>query len=340
MAEASGSSSDHVFAPFPRFPPELRHRIWHDALDEATKDRILSVNVYALTYSTPHSCLTIHKQFCGKHAVCRRYINGEPSHISRCMADGYFTVDKHDWSGPEGSTCRAGLQNISLACHEARQMVLSRYPNVLRVYPCRWSPGVLSRLVRCNPEKDVLHITDVLDMSTIHPDSSEMALDGPFDSLLDAFPQNASLFSNFRDIISSFQNVAFLHVGHRRSRSYGNDLAKSNDFIFLLFYFESLKSLYLRPDPKHWPDVYEDTVIVEEMESLRILDHEPRWDIENSADDFLYDYKMYAEVQNDHYTKSDEHWVSKPKPLEKVGCYAAKAWIPRRIKTALVEEDI
>ncbi|UPL00151.1 hypothetical protein LCI18_011085 [Fusarium solani-melongenae] len=93
---------------------------------------------------------------------------------------------------------------------------------------------------------------------------------------------------------------------------------------------EDLSPWTLR-DPDLWPDVYENVVEVENIEDLRILDYEPRWDIENTAEDIMNKYKARAETQNAHFVEGEEHWIPKPKPLEKIGCYAAAAWLPRRI---------
>ncbi|RSL98708.1 hypothetical protein CDV31_012493 [Fusarium ambrosium] len=330
--QSSGSAPEASFTPFQKLPPELRYRIWNDALAVTAEQRLIRINIHDRRYKTHHSCIEVHDRFCGQHTPCKTYINGQPSRISNCMINGYFAYDRDDSTGPEDPKRRANVRNIGLSCREARSMVVSRYPETLTVYRGSYLQGSGTRHIRCDPASDVLVITKMpVHNSHPHPSPGGNPLVILEENALSMrYPRDSSLFTEFRRMLSSFQHVAFLHQGHRR-RSFPLDLARSEDFISLLFYFESMQSLYLWPDPELWPDVYENVVEVETIEDLRILDYEPRWDIENTAEDIMNKYKVRAETQNAHFVEGEEHWIPQPKPLEKIGCYAAAAWIPRRI---------
>lgn len=68
---------------------------------------------------------------------------------------------------------------------------------------------------------------------------------------------------------------------------------------------------------------------VENLQALVMPDCEARWDLNGISDDVRDDYEAYAPMQNSHFVDSDEHWVPRPKRLERIGCYATASWVPK-----------
>ncbi|KAH7141329.1 hypothetical protein B0J13DRAFT_57169 [Dactylonectria estremocensis] len=334
-AELSISSAEHSFSRFSDLPSEIRNRIWHLALDNAAHDRVLHVAIQYLYYVVNHSCCEKGLAFCGNHAYCPSYISiGEASKPSICMADGYFsTSDQHPEL--EGMQSKPSLGALSLACYESRQVVLSRYPQVLRIYRGKWHSSMQPRLVRFCPETDVLLITTVSDTGVAHPHATIGKEDNLYqyiENYKTRFPGDADRFQSFRETIASAEHVAFRHMGHRGAQFYGAgcDVASQQTFIHLLFFFESLKHLFMWPDPAYWPEVLESTVRIENIKDLVPADNADkrfRW-LQNNACEVLYRHlKKSSEAQNRHVTESQEHWVPTSKPIEHIGCYIPEAWL-------------
>lgn len=175
MATDSQGSKRDIGDSFHRFktlPPELQNRIRHYALDNALLGRIVRVTIYRLLYYVVnHTCLIADGMFCGDHEKCDGFRNFDGiSQQSMCMADGYFAVSDQ-FLEPEDPESASRLANANLACYESRSAVIQRNYSVLRVYWGPWEAGVEVRLVRFNPEIDVLLLTGVLDMPFMHPHS-------------------------------------------------------------------------------------------------------------------------------------------------------------------------
>ncbi|KAH6985569.1 hypothetical protein EDB80DRAFT_898777 [Ilyonectria destructans] len=301
-AQIQGSATDAAFPFFAKLPAELRLRIFHYALEYATKKRVIRAAVYSRLFTTIHACVR-------------------------------------------------ALLNINLACREGRHAVLSRYSKVLRVYDRYWH-GAHRRylLVRCDPARDVLLITNVPDLTDDHTngaqprESRESGLRRRIPDIDEYFPQDASLFASFRDIVSSFKHVAFLYGGYRSHvprrlgtpprddelvwRQGRGDTPRSDHFRYLLLFFESLRTVYIWPELQYWQDVHKDAIRVDDVTSLVIPDSGDRSDLNGIAEEVQDGHKDYARIHNSHNADGHEHWVPKAKPLlGRVGCYAAAAWL-------------
>ncbi|KAF7553486.1 hypothetical protein G7Z17_g3578 [Cylindrodendrum hubeiense] len=338
MVAGSRNSNDVLGDSFGRFTdlsPELRNQIWRYALEDAVLGRMVRLTVYRLLYVVNHTCLIADGRFCGDHGKCDGFGNFRGvSQASMCMPDGYFAVSDQ-YPEPEDPESASRLASLNLACYESRSAVIQRYPDVLRVYRGEWKTGVKVRLVRFNTEIDVLHLIGVLDMPVFHPHSGLPKDDSLYKIIQDdnqRFPWNASHFQSFRDLVASTQHVAFTHMGQRGDIVYGSgsDLAVKEDFVTFLFFFESLQHLYMWPDPAMWPEVLENTVIMDNIQDvLHSDDRDLKWLLDD-AKLLLGEYHRRSIIQNTQYTGSTEHWVPRPKPLEKIGCYAPASWSPSR----------
>ncbi|KAH7152881.1 hypothetical protein EDB81DRAFT_436262 [Dactylonectria macrodidyma] len=333
-AVLSMPSAEHSFSRFSDLPSEIRIRIWHYALDNAARDRVLHVAIQYLYYVVNHSCRKKGLGFCSNHAYCPSYTSiGEASEPSICMADGYFsTSDQHPEL--EGAQSQPNLDTLSLACYESRQVVLSRYPRVLRVYRGKWNSDAQVRLVRFCPETDVLLITAVSDTGCVHPHATigkEHNLYQVIEEYNKRYPRNANQFQSFREVIASATLVAFRHMGHRGEQFYGAgcDVSGELAFKYLLFFFKSLRHLFMWPDPAYWPEVLESTVRIDNIKDLVPKDNADkrfRW-LQNDAGGVLWQHRKKSEAQNGQITTSQEHWVPMPKPIEHIGCYIPDAWL-------------
>lgn len=344
-----------TFSLFQKLPLELRLEVWKHALDNATVERIINIAVYHRLFVTFHCCWTTDRRFCGKHGSCIKiWQPGLPRDISDCITDGYFAVTDR-FPDPQASESESGMLSLSLACHEARNVVIQRYPKLLRIYRGKWHPSIESRLLRCCPATDILLISAVPDLSNCTPDetvpSSEYLFQRREEYLNRIFPRDDSLFMAFRDVVSSFQHVAFYYLGNFGSESppentsedesHGQvdasnastkvvDLFMSTDFHGLLPYFRSLKQLIAWPDPQYWPEVRENAVIVSDVNGDLLPgseNYEPVYDLIMNLRDLLSDYSESMETHNNHFAEDGEHWTVKAKPLERIGCYAAFSWL-------------
>ena len=97
------------------------------------------------------------------------------------------------------------------------------------------------------------------------------------------------------------------------------------EFIIFLFHFESMKTLHLRPMPRYWPEVYKDMIKVEDIQTIQ---DPPDRELRDVATGIMDGYKEYTAKEN-YYFVCEEHWVPRPKTLEKIGCYAKADWIAK-----------
>lgn len=349
-----------LFSQFQELPTELRTRIWKDALDNATAHRTIRVAVHSRFMTTDHSCLTVGGTFCGHHGKCDRYQHDvpEPKCAAWCMVDGYF-ASSDAFPDPEEPSSRSNLLHMSLACHESREVVTKQYPKLLQVYHGMWHKSIESRLVRYNPAIDVLLIISVPAFSNLHsnpeetPYYAQQLRDGALDRV---FPQDSNLFAGFRDIVSSFEHVAFHYLGNRRPeyiheyrdvpedpedfvedylqhslnphRGLNNTL-DNGEFPVLLMFFESMKHLFVWPNPVYWPEFWENVVRVDKIQDLKLGDLEdPKYVVED-AEEFSECFQVYLQGESDYPARSEEHWTPNIKLLDlSIGCYASGTWLP------------
>jgi hypothetical protein len=159
------------FSLFRKLPLELRLEVWQYALNNTTVGRIINIAVYHRLFVTFHCCWTTGGHFCGKHGSCiKRWQPELPRDVSNCITDGYFAVTDR-FLDPQTSESGSGMLNLSLACHEARNVVIRRYPKLLRIYRGKWHPSIESRLVRCCPATDILP-------TLIHPHGTGFLIEG------------------------------------------------------------------------------------------------------------------------------------------------------------------
>lgn len=348
------------FSRFKELPTEARLKIWRAAVHEATVGRTIHVEVYTQLQVTLHSCFASIGTFCGLHGSCPsfRYGNGLGNWPSDCMADGYF-ASTDNVSSPEDSYSASGITSLSLACHESRTVVLELYSKALRVYQGPWHQGVKSRLVRCRPETDIMVIYAVPDLSLGHQVleglTTERYWQHQKEAMMKRFPCSDTQFAVFKEIISRFQNVAiFTRMGREREIQRqdrpetgargiaGVDLVHSTDLRALLYFFTSLKQLYLWLDPDCWPDVWDNAIRVDDVEDLQTARDtgtahiasqalQNRWfearNMQDESRDLLQSYNEGVEVQNNHLAIDGVHWVPRAKPLERIGCYYPTSWL-------------
>ncbi|KAM0518877.1 hypothetical protein ACHAPE_003867 [Trichoderma viride] len=347
------SMPDCQFSCFRQLPTETRLQIWRAALLQATVDRTIHVEVHPQFQATAHACFTSTGDFCGQHGSCPRFIEGVPHWSTYCMSDGYF-ASTDLVSGPEEPESSLAMAGLSLACRESRTVVTGMYPKVLRVYQGQWHPGAKSRLVRCSPETDMLVIYAVPDMSLSHTRYPSLTSEDYWrrtnESMMKKFPYSDKQFAAFKELVSCFQNVAIFSrllgggemfpVGSQGSQDstdgqerYANevpgiDLFNSSDMAVLLLYFTSLKHLYFWLDPVCYANAWDDPIRASNAKDLK-TDEEP--DVEHLQDnvyDFIGMYNERVQVENNHRPVADNtHWISQPKPLERVGCLCPASWL-------------
>jgi hypothetical protein len=147
------------FSLFRKLPLELRLEVWQYALNNTTVGRIINIAVYHRLFVTFHCCWTTGGHFCGKHGSCiKRWQPELPRDVSNCITDGYFAVTDR-FLDPQTSESGSGMLNLSLACHEARNVVIRRYPKLLRITGANGTPA--SRAVSCVaalPQTYYLHL--------------------------------------------------------------------------------------------------------------------------------------------------------------------------------------
>lgn len=342
-------TQDLHFSRFRDLPTETRLQIWRTALLQATVDRTIHVEVHPQVQSTAHACFTSTGVFCGQHGRCPRFREGLPHWSTYCMSDGYF-ASTDLVSGPEESESSLAMTGLSLACRESRTAVIEMYPKVLRVYQGPWHPDAKSRLVRCCPETDMLVIYAVPDASLSHTHYPSLLDERRWRSLNESqmakFPYSDKQFAVFKELVSCFQHVAIFSglelvpVGSQdmldsedEEERYtfgapGTDLIRSHDMAALLVYFTSLKHLYFWLDPVYYANAWDDAIRVSNAEDLK-FDEEP--DVEHlqyMVEDFIHMYNDRVQVEKNHRPEADDtHWVSQPKPLERVGCLCPASWL-------------
>ncbi|PNP43564.1 hypothetical protein TGAMA5MH_04536 [Trichoderma gamsii] len=347
---------DWQFSRFRQLPTQTRLQIWRAALLQATVDRTIHVEVHPQFQATAHACFTSTGDFCGQHGSCPRFIEGVPHWSTYCMSDGYF-ASTDLVSGPEESESSLAMASLSLACRESRTVVIEMYPQVLRVYQGPWHSAAKSRLVRCSPETDMLVIYAVPDMSLNHtyfPSlTSEEYWRHTNESMMKKFPYSDKQFAAFRELVSCFQNVAIfsrllgggemfpvVSQGSEDSQDWedgrerytnkvpGIDLFNSGDMTVLLLYFTSLKHLYFWLDPVCYANAWDDPIRVSNARDLKPDEEPDVKHLQNNVYEFIGMYNEYVQIEKDHRPVADEtHWVSQPKPLERVGCLCPASWL-------------
>ncbi|KAL7894329.1 hypothetical protein HDV64DRAFT_260454 [Trichoderma sp. TUCIM 5745] len=349
-------TQDLQFSRFRELPPETRLHIWRDALLQATGDRTIHVEVHPQIQSTAHACFTSSGVFCGQHGSCPIFREGLGHWTTYCISDGYF-ASTDLVPGPEESESSLVMANLSLACRESRTVVVEMYPKLLRVYQGPWHPGAKSRLVRCCPETDMLVIYAVPDESLSHTHYPSLLDEERWrsrnESQMAKFPYRDKQFAVFRELVSCFQHVAIFSrlmgggelfpVDRQDSLDSedeedederftdevpGIDLFNSHDMAILLTYFTSLKHLYFWLDPVCYANAWDDAIRVSNADDLK-FDEEP--DVEHlqySVEHFISIYNEVVQVEKNHRPQADDrHWISQPKPLERVGCLCPASWL-------------
>ncbi|KAK8058117.1 hypothetical protein PG994_008565 [Apiospora phragmitis] len=169
------------FPQFPLLPPELRQQIWRLALPPLiTGAHTVQVEVYGHMPIATHYCVPSGDDFCQSLPYCTYANISEdirPQHL--CLFDGgYFkepnkTLAVSDSSARSHADCRA----IGLACQEARQCTLERFPQTLRVFQKRWSRTGRTpnryRTLRFHPRVDVLLINRLERLDAFGPDARD-----------------------------------------------------------------------------------------------------------------------------------------------------------------------
>lgn len=272
------------------------------------------------------------------------------------MSDGYF-ASTDLVSGPEESESSLAMAGLSLACRESRTVVIEMYPQVLRVYQGPWHSAAKSRLVRCSPGTDMLVIYAVPDMSLNHtyfPSlTSEEYWRHTNESMMKKFPYNDKQFAAFKELVSCFQNVAIFsrllgggemfpvvsqgsedsqdsEDGRERytNKVPGIDLFNSGDMTVLLLFFTSLKHLYFWFDPVCYANAWDDPIRVSNARDLKPDEEPDVKHLQNNVYEFIGMYNEYVQIEKDHRPVADEtHWISQPKPLERVGCLCPASWL-------------
>ncbi|KAH8657901.1 hypothetical protein BX600DRAFT_468347 [Xylariales sp. PMI_506] len=347
-----------AFPQFPDLPAELRHQIWLHALDNARVNRTISVAVHPELQTNGHVCTALGEPFCGRHDVCGPMGNGMGMMMRSafCITNGYFASTRETsdiYEGrrqppdPEDPVSRAALAGLRLACREANDIVLTRYPDTMRVYRFHWNPfdAPASRLVRCDPATDELVILSVGEHYYVHrtavPPVSRPVINGGL--MPGAFPQPARGFDGFKDLISRWKYVSFRYQKTLRSNSdtdeesngdfdgededtdeddiYDNDgwprrpdpLFMDRQFHMFVCFFESLRTLSIIFDP------------VPMSSSVVISDH-ARSRLEMQASRFIVSYTRIAKDQNEHRVEEHEHWTPKPKQLDQIASGSKITW--------------
>lgn len=342
--DSSALTSD-TFTRFTHLPPEISTKIWKHALCDATANRKIKVAVY---YQYQVTMLCSHprtERFCGHHSGCQTCVHGRPLWNVSCMKDGYFASTR-DFPEPEDEIPRQVLSSLGLACRESRSVVLSRYPQPMRVYRGEWHSGADFRIVRCNPALDTLIITAITDVGSLdRPQPGFEALPGyqstcgQWRPILVRFPQDVQLFSAFRRIVSSFLHVGFRHIGSRLLLRTSDpffdepprpnddlDFMKSKVQVFMLF-LESVKALYLWPDPLIWPEIRDGAIRVDDVKHLQRHKDPSLRSMFRSSYDALSDYNELADRHITHYASSSQNRAPKPQKLERIGYYVAPPWL-------------
>lgn len=344
---------DLQFSRFIELPAKIRLQIWRAALLQATGDRTIHVEVHPQIQATAHACFTSTGVFCGQHGTCPGFREGLPHWATYCISDGYFAATDLV-PGPVEPESSLAMANLSLACRESRTVVLEMYPKCLRVYQGPWHTGVKSHLVRCCPETDMLVIYAVPDESLSHTHFPSLLDEERWRSMNESqmakFPYNDKQFAVFKELVSCFQHVAIfsrlmgggelfpvdrqnLLDSEDEDERYthevpGIDLFNSHDMAALLTYFTSLKHLYFWLDPVCYANAWDDAIRVNNANDLK-FDEEPDVKfLQYSVGNFIYMYNERVQVEKNHRPDADDaHWVSQPKPLERIGCLCPASWL-------------
>lgn len=339
-----GHSQNLRFTQFVQLPTELQAQIWQVAVHQVTVNRFIRVGIHHQVRATMHSCVVIEDRFCGNHGQCKNYRTGQPCDAAYCMADGYFATTNM-FPDPEDPTCRVVLLNLSLTCQQSRRAVLLNYPKMLKVYQGQWHSGIESRVIRYSPVTDILLVTSVADRSSLHlsPGVQDDYTRREEESIMQTFPQNPAQFQSFREALSSFHQIGIHYHGSRGLDAIETDNesnARSDDISIkveelmnklgssaLLLYLESLKNLWIWPEPAYWPEVWQSPVRVADVKSIQSAWGSDLRELQDYTVDLIHDYQRLAAVQRKLMGQSTEHWISRPPLIERIGCFAAPSWL-------------
>uniref|UniRef100_A0A8H7N3G5 2EXR domain-containing protein n=1 Tax=Bionectria ochroleuca TaxID=29856 RepID=A0A8H7N3G5_BIOOC len=331
-----------AFTGFSKLPFEIRVMIWSLAMPRVPEGRTIEVAVYYDRQSTKHSCHIKTGKFCDCHSSCPEYIDGQPFHEVDTVADGYFALD------PDfpllvlgGRAVEDQLQALSLVCRESCDTVYKRYPQTMRVHREKWYAGVDTRTVRFDPGSDILIIQNISHARSYCVDQRITGIpvdDATSSEPATAFPQHSPPFATFRQVLSTFQNVAFRYAnldvlsdrpdGEIDPEDPEVKPIPNIDIIRFMTFMASMKSCYLWLDSMCWPEVQmtglsrvEDLVIFGEMLFYEQLI------VSEAADEILEQYKQRVVSTRDHRGRSAELWYPDPQDLDHMGCYLPTSWL-------------
>lgn len=284
------------------------------------------------------------------------------------MSDAFFCSTIW-FPEPETAHTAIGMLKLSLCCRQARQVLVKRYPQTMRVYEKAWKQGVRSRLVRCNPATDMLVITNITHEHLIFPYETMPGSDFFYKIGLkmqkEGYPNDAKLFAKFRDLVSSWENLAYYYAGiptlvtdppryndETNSWSHAHLIEgdpvdfepfkdanpRPSEYMFghLMFtefvpYLQSLKRLFAWPHPKYWPELRKDAIVIDDVRAIKFSkDTEMPKHVKRLIEDaksFLKWYRKSAKDHNALFMDSDEHWAIRAKPAMRVGSFVAPDWV-------------
>ncbi|VUC20919.1 unnamed protein product [Clonostachys rosea] len=321
-----------TFTNFPNLPVEIQLKIWKCAASNvAETDQKIKVELYCHLQSTSHSCWTATKQFCGHHGTCPTYLHGarNVSWATFCLSDGYF-AQSDAYPSISDPALQGRMASLSLACHNSRAAIHRQYPEEIHIYRCKWRRGIQIRRLRCNPKKDTLVLADVHMPNCRHvqpgirPLTADALSRAERDRIAREFPRDSQKFAAFRNILSSFRTFAIQQDGYR-STANSEKIDLINTGMLVMLFMESIKGLYIWPNPQLWPEVWKSARRIEDVKLWDYEDELGRREFRDEVDYFLREYDQWVDVHNDHFAPGGEHWAPRPKKLSRIGCYVWSA---------------
>ncbi|CAH0004010.1 unnamed protein product [Clonostachys byssicola] len=321
-----------TFTFFPNLPMEIQLKIWKlAACNVAEGGQEIHVQLHCHLQSTSHSCWTTTRQFCGHHGACPTYLHGarNVSWATFCLSDGYFLQSEANASISDPFT-QSQMASLSLACRNSRGALHRQFQGEMRIYQSKWRRGVQVRTLRCNPKKDTLVLTDVHMPNSRHiqpgirPLTADAMSRAESARIARTFPQDPDKFAAFRSILSSFRTFAIQQDGHRGDTS-SEKIDLINTGMLIMLFMESIKGLYIWPNPHLWPEVWKSPRRIEDVKLWDYEDELGRREFRDEVDYFLREYDQWVDVHNDHFTPGGEHWAPRPRKLSRIGCFVWSA---------------
>ncbi|KIN05285.1 hypothetical protein OIDMADRAFT_51095 [Oidiodendron maius Zn] len=270
MPRKARIKSTAAFHPFPRLPPELRLRIWAEAMRCGTS-RVIAVNLGMEVNIGVVKCRRQqHEPLCG---IPEHKNNQDATHEARYM--GGIVCDED----ARGVAARLStlIKTISLVSRDAHCAVLTCYPYSMRLrQPSRYirvPHGELGmscirsipahyRDVRCNPAVDVLFVTpfqrarvSILKDSCFEPEYGvENFQGGVRSNKCEELPgPGSALYNNLKQVLANFQQV-IVGWGHLYLDNAFAEGTFENGTADLLSFMPSLKQVYICPwiDRRPW----------------------------------------------------------------------------------------